>query len=83
VIPSPFHPTTAPCSPLTPCPMYNQPAFPFPILQQCSPAIQESAYQICPCEPGYYIAQIYPKICSPCPKGKKNQQKPKNSYFLI
>ena len=68
IIPSPFTPPT-PCDPLKPCQPYTQPASPFPILSKCTSAIQESVYQICPCDQGSYIAQIHPKICTPCPKG--------------
>ena len=68
VIPSPFKPPQ-PCDPLTPCTIIPQPPFPFQILQKCTLAIQDSPAHICPCDPGSYIAQIYPKICLPCPPG--------------
>jgi len=43
---------------------------PFSILPSCDAFdTTESPSRICPCQPGEYISQFYPKICSPCPDG--------------
>ena len=42
----------------------------FPLLPAClNYASTDSAGGVCPCQPGEYIQQINPKICSPCQAG--------------
>ena len=41
----------------------------FPLLPSCSDYTIDSPDGICPCEPGEYIQQINPKICTPCQPG--------------
>jgi hypothetical protein len=49
--------------------VYTEPAFPFPILPSCTSFDTDTFTGVCPCQPGEYIQQIYPKICSTCPAG--------------
>ena len=41
----------------------------FPLLTSCTSYTVDSPDGICPCEPGEYIQQINPKICTPCQAG--------------
>lgn len=68
VIPSPFT-LPAICNPLTECPPYVEPTSLFPILSSCTSFDTDSQFGVCPCQPGEYIQQIYPKICTACPAG--------------
>ena len=66
-IPSPFR-TPGVCGPLSTCPAYVQPAFPFPLLASCQHNT-DSPSHVCPCLAGQWIEQILPKNCSWCPDG--------------
>ena len=71
VIPSPFASPPAICNPLLECTPYAEPTSLFsilPISSSCS-FVEDSQFGVCPCQPGEYIQQIYPKICTPCPPG--------------
>jgi len=41
----------------------------FPVLTSCPDYAVDSPSAICPCEPGEYIQQINPKLCTPCQDG--------------
>lgn len=69
VIPSPFASSPALCHPLTQCAAYVEPASIFPILPACTSFDVDSRVGVCPCQPGEYIQQIYPKKCTACPSG--------------
>lgn len=68
VLPSPFTSMPSTCSPLAVC-TYAEPAFPFPIMPACTSFDVDSVAGVCPCQPGEYIRQIYPKVCAACPAG--------------
>ena len=67
IIPSPYKSMPGQCQPLTQCQAFTQPAFPFPLISSCSSAAVDSVYGVCACQPGEYIAQVYPKQCQACP----------------
>lgn len=68
VIPSPFNASQpSECKPLAICAPFVQPAFPFALLTSCPYAALDSILGVCPCNPGEYIARVYPKLCLPCP----------------
>ena len=69
MIPSPFASHPAACSPLVECTPSAEPAFPFPVRPRCASFEADSQLGVCPCQPGEYIQQIYPKVCTPCPAG--------------
>jgi hypothetical protein len=69
LIKSPFSSFPARCGPLEACKGYMEPAFPFPILPSCTSFDTDTYVGVCPCQPGEYIHQIYPKVCSNCPAG--------------
>ena len=69
VVPSPYYSPPAVCGPLSICPTYNEPSSPFPILSTCNAYVTQSPSQVCPCDQGQYIAQIYPYSCMQCPSG--------------
>lgn len=69
VVPSPFTLLPAICNPLMECGSYTEPTFPFPILPSCTSFDTDSYTGVCPCQPGEYIQQIYPRICTACPAG--------------
>jgi hypothetical protein len=57
-------------SPYSPSGLYDSLNSALSILgSQCSYTSIDEPSNICPCQPGEYISQIYPKICSPCPPG--------------
>ena len=68
-IPSPFAQPPAVCGPLAACPAYQEPAFPFTLLDSCLYLVTDSPDQVCACGPGEYIQQIHPKVCARCPQG--------------
>ena len=41
----------------------------FPLLTSCPDYSVDSPSGVCPCQPGEYIQQIHPKICTPCLDG--------------
>lgn len=69
LIMSPFISFPITCSPIEVCEAYKEPAFPFPILLSCTSYDTDTYMGVCPCQPGEYIKQIYPKICATCPAG--------------
>ena len=57
-------------SPYSPSGLYSTLNSALSILgSQCSYTSIDEPSNICPCQPGEYISQIYPKICSACPSG--------------
>ena len=66
-IPSPYTALPPQCQPLSSCQPTPAQAFPFPILGTCGLSTIDSAEGVCLCQPGEYIAQIYPKVCLQCP----------------
>ena len=67
-IPSPYNSSMpGACAPLTNCAGVASPAFPFPLIPTCISSLLDSYLGVCVCLPGQYIAQVYPKICLPCP----------------
>lgn len=68
VIPSPFIPPAI-CHPVSDCQAYTEPITLFPVLPSCTPFDADSHTGVCPCQPGEYIQQIYPKVCTACPAG--------------
>jgi hypothetical protein len=69
LIVSPFASFPTICSPLEECGAYTEPIFPFPILPSCTSYDADTYAAVCPCQPGEYIQQIYPKVCATCPAG--------------
>ena len=68
VVPSPFVSMPPVCPPLAIC-AYTEPTFPFPVLPACTSFDSDTKNGVCPCQPGEYIQQIYPKVCAACPAG--------------
>lgn len=66
-IPSPFTNMPGTCPPLTACSVPSYSAFPFPLQTTCSASIMDTPLGVCRCQPGEYIAQIFPKRCETCP----------------
>lgn len=66
-VPSPFTSMPWACPPLTSCSTTPYSAFPFPLQTTCSASIMDTPLGVCRCQPGEYIAQIYPKQCDTCP----------------
>ena len=69
LISSPFSMFPAICGPLEACNEYIEAVSPFPILHSCTSFDSDAYTGVCPCQPGEYIKQIYPKVCSLCPTG--------------
>lgn len=69
VVPSPFASNPALCHPLVQCAAYVEPSMTFPVLPGCTSFDVDSHVGVCPCLPGEYISQIYPKVCTACPAG--------------
>ena len=69
VITSPFASNPALCHPLVQCAAYVEPSSVFPVLPYCTSFDVDSRVGVCPCQPGEYIEQIYPKVCTACPAG--------------
>jgi hypothetical protein len=69
VIPSPLSSFPAICSPIERCQAYTEPSIQFPVLPSCTSFDTDSYTGVCPCQPGEYIQQIYPKNCAACPSG--------------
>lgn len=71
VIPSPFASQPTLCHPLELCPSYSdpEPSSSFSIMSDCDSFDVDSPGGICPCNPGEFIQQFYPKICTVCPSG--------------
>ena len=68
VVPSPFV-FPAICDPISDCKAYTEPNVSFPVLPSCTSFDADSYTGVCPCQPGEYIQQIYPKVCTACPAG--------------
>lgn len=66
-VPSPFTVFPFVCPPLTSCSVPSYGVFPFPLQTTCSASIMDTPFGVCRCQPGEYIAQIYPKKCETCP----------------
>lgn len=68
VIPSPYN-TSLPeaCPVLTSCASVSVPTFPFPLTPSCTSPGLDTYLGVCVCLPGQYIAQVFPKVCLPCP----------------
>ena len=68
VVPSPYNNSLPKmCQPLSSCSAAKLPLFPFPIVPTCTASGLDSYLGVCVCQPGQYIAQIYPKVCLDCP----------------
>ena len=67
IVPSSYTALPPRCNPLTQCQAASVPSFPFPIIETCSSSFIDSPDGVCLCQPGEYIAQIYPKVCALCP----------------
>ena len=68
-VPSPYTSMPDLCDPLHSCQPYVEPSSVFNILPSCNAFITQSSAQVCPCDYGQYIAQIYPWRCMQCPSG--------------
>lgn len=85
VVPSPFSQQPEVLGPLDPRPPSTDPSFPFPLLDTCPYGMEDSPQQVCPCGPGEYIHQVFPKVCLPCPSGlysPKGRQCLNCPYFM-
>lgn len=69
LISSPFSSFPAICGPLEACKEYIEPLSLFPVFPSCTSFDTDAFTGVCPCQPGEYIKQIYPKVCSFCPAG--------------
>lgn len=66
-IPSPYTTMPSACPALSACASATYDDFPFPLQMTCTLSIADTPLGVCRCQPGEFIAQIYPKECLPCP----------------
>jgi hypothetical protein len=66
-LPSPYNVLPGVCPPLTECSAISYAEFPFFLQAACSASIMDTPLGVCRCQPGEYIAQVYPKKCEVCP----------------